>query len=185
MTFMSNIKNTQLIARRMSAPLYLVTLALLILLGSCHKDDSPAPEQARLNVKVKSDSDQYDAVYLEIQQLWTRTSTGGGKINANKRLNILEVQKDSIIAGGHVPHGTLQEVMLKVSATGNQIVRNGSSYPVETPQGQYIAINIPGDKLLMPNETHALMLDIDLSDFIEETDNAKFAINPSITAVLD
>lgn len=182
---MSNIKNTQLIARRKSAPIYLVTLALLILLSSCHKDDSPAPEQARLNVKVKSDSDQYDAVYLEIQQLWTRTSTGGGKINANKRLNILEVEKDSIIAGGDVPHGTLQEVMLKVSATGNQIVRNGSSYPVETPQGQYIAINIPGDKLLMPNETHALMLDIDLSDFIEETDNGKFAINPSITAVLD
>ncbi|WP_346087214.1 DUF4382 domain-containing protein [Sphingobacterium ginsenosidimutans] len=182
---MSNTKNTQLIARRMSAVLYLMPLALLILLCSCHKDDSPPPEQAHLKVKVKSDGDQYEAVYLDIQQLWTRTSTGGGKIEANKRLNILEVQKDSIIAGGHVPHGTLQEVMLKVSPTGNQIVRNGSSYPIGTPQGQYIAINIPGDKLLIPNESHALMLDIDLSDFIEETASGKFVLNPSITGVLD
>ncbi|WP_343558895.1 DUF4382 domain-containing protein [Sphingobacterium sp.] len=182
---MCDTKNTQLIACRLPAALYLMTLALLLLLGSCHKDDSPAPEQAHLNVKVKSDGDEYDAVYLDIQQLWTRTSTGGGKIEANKRLNILGVQKDSIIAGGHVPHGTIQEVMLKISPTGNQIVRNGSSYPLEMPQGQYIAINITGDKMLKPNETHALMLDIDLSDFIEERANGKFAINPSITAALD
>ncbi|WP_433900599.1 DUF4382 domain-containing protein [Sphingobacterium puteale] len=184
-TFIFNTKYLRLTAREMSAMLCLMSVVLLILLGSCHEDDSPAPEQAHLKVKVKSDGDQYDAVYLSILQLWTRTSAGGGKIEANKKLNILGIQKDSIIAGGHVPHGNIQEIMLKVVPNGNQIVIDGVPYPLEMPQGQFIAVNIAGDKLLMPNATHTLMLDINLSDFIDRTVNGKFVINPNITAVLN
>lgn len=185
MTIISNTKNTQLIARGFSALLYIKVMALLIILSSCHEDDSPAPEQAHLKVTVKSEGDQYDAVHLEIQQLWTRTSTGGGKIEANKRVNILGIQKDSIIAGGHVPHGTVQEVMLKVAHTGNEIVIDDFTYPIEMPQGQFIAVNIDEDRLLLPNERHTLMLKINLSDFIQETAEGKFVINPKLTAVLD
>ncbi|MDM1293367.1 DUF4382 domain-containing protein [Sphingobacterium sp. N143] len=185
MAFIFSSTNTPLIARCRTALLYLVGIALLILWGSCHEDDSPMPEQAQVKVKLKNSGDQYDALYLEIQQIWTRTSAGGGKIDANKRLNILAVQRDSVIASGHVPHGTIQEVMLEVAPTGNQIVRDGSSHPIEMPQGPYIAINIAGDKLLLPNDTHALVLDIQLSNFIERTANGKYVMNPTLTAVLD
>ncbi|OJZ08066.1 MULTISPECIES: DUF4382 domain-containing protein [Sphingobacterium] len=185
MPLISNRKNTKLTARRVSVLLHLMGLVLLILLGSCHEDDSPAPEQAHLKVKIKTEGDQYDAVHLEIQQLWTRTSAGGGKIEANKRVNILGIQKDSIVAGGHVPHGSLQEVMLKVAPTGNEIVIDDLPYALEMPQGQIIAVNIAADNKLSPNENHTLMLHINLSDFIQETAEGKFVINPNLTAVLD
>lgn len=185
MTIISNTKNSKLTTRRISALLHLMALVLLILLASCHEDDSPSPEQTHLKVTVKSEGDQYDAVHLEIQQLWTRTSTGGGKIEANKRVNILGVQKDSIIAGGHVPHGTVQEVLLKVAPTGNEIVIDDFPYPLEMPQGQVIAVNIAAERLLLPNENHTLMLHINLSDFIQETAEGKFLINPNLNAVLD
>ncbi len=41
-----------------------------------------------------------------------------------------------------------------------------------------------GDKL-SPNENHTLMLHINLSNFIQETAEGKFLINPNLTAVLD
>ncbi|WP_286779478.1 MULTISPECIES: DUF4382 domain-containing protein [Sphingobacterium] len=185
MTLISNRKNTKLTARRVSTLLHLMAVVLLIFLGSCHEDDSPAPEQAHLKVKVKTQGDQYDAVHLEIQQLWTRTSAGGGKVVANKRVNILKIQTDSIIAGGHVPHGSLQEVMLKVAPTGNEIVIDDLSYALEMPQGEIIAVNIAADSKLFPNENHTLMLHINLSDFIQETAEGKFIINPNLPAVLD
>ncbi len=185
MILISNRKNTKLTACRISALLHLMALVLLILLRSCHEDDSPAPEQSHLKVTVKSDGDQYDAVHLEIQQLWTRTSSGGGKIEANKRVNILGIQKDSIIAGGPVPHGTLQEVMLKVEPTGNETVIDGFPYALETSRGQVIAVNIADERLLLPNENHTLMLHINLLDFIQKTAEGKFLINPSLTAVVD
>lgn len=185
MTLIFSRKDTKLTASRVSTLLYLMGVALLILLVSCHEDDSPAPEQAHLKVKVKSVGDPYDAVHLEIQQLWTRTSAGGGKIEANKRVNILGIQKDSIVAGGYVPHGTLQEVMLKVAPTGNEIIIDDLPYALHTPQGQIIAVNIAADSKLLPNESHTLMLHINLSDFIQKTAEGKFVINPNLTAVLD
>ncbi|MFC3356459.1 hypothetical protein [Sphingobacterium zeae] len=54
------------------------------------------------------------------------------------------------------------------------------------PQGSIIAVNIAADSKLLPNENHnTLMLHINLSDFIQETAEGKFAINTSLTAVLD
>jgi len=54
MTLISYRKNTKLTARRVSTLLHLMALVLLIFLGSCDEDDSPAPEQAHLKVNVLS-----------------------------------------------------------------------------------------------------------------------------------
>ena len=157
---------------------------LLTLLASCHKDDSPAAEQSHLKIKVKDAANHYDTLYLNIEQVWTRTSAGAGKIRANKRLNILSIEKDSLIASGDVPHGSVHEIILQLAAGGNEIIAGGASHNLEMPEGQYIAIDIPENKLLIPNETHELLLDIDLSKFIEKTKDGKFSINPTISAIL-
>lgn len=171
--------------RYINVPLYMMIVCIYILLGSCHKDDSPAPKQAHLKIKFESVSEKYDALDLHIQHIWTRTSSGGGKIHANKKLNVLSVKSDSVIASGHVPHGTVQEVILELSESGHQIVMDGFSHILEMPKGKYIAIDIPADMQLMPNKTHALLLNIDLSQFIYATENGNFHINPTISAVLD
>lgn len=64
---------------------YIIIVALLTFLAACHDDDSPAAEQAHLKVKIKDATNHYDALYLNIEQIWTRTSSGAGKIAANKR----------------------------------------------------------------------------------------------------
>ncbi|WP_293888456.1 MULTISPECIES: hypothetical protein [unclassified Sphingobacterium] len=48
------------------------------------------------------------------------------------------------------------------------------------PQESIIAVNIAADSKLLPNENHTLMLHINLSDFIQETAEGKFAINTSL-----
>lgn len=163
---------------------YIIIVGLLTFLASCHDDDSPAAEQAQLKIKVKDATNYYDALYLNIEQIWTRTSSGAGKIAANKRLNILSIEKDNLIATGHVPHGSIHEMILQLAAEGNEIVVHGSSHKLETPEGRYIPILIPTNNQLIANEIHTLFLEFDLSKFIERTENGKYLINPIIDTEL-
>ncbi len=159
---------------------YIIIVALLTFLAACHDDDSPAAEQAHLKVKIKDATNHYDALYLNIEQIWTRTSSGAGKIAANKRLNILSIEKDSLIAAGQVPHGSIHEVILQLAAEGNEIVVDGSSHKLETPEGRYIPILIPTNNQLIANQIHTLFLEFDLSKSIERTENGKYLINPIV-----
>lgn len=163
---------------------YIIIVTLLTFLAACHDDDSPAAEQAHLKVKIKDATNHYDALYLNMEEIWTRTSSGAGKIRANKRLNILSIEKDSLIATGHVPHGTIHEVILQLATEGNEIVVDGASHKLETPEGRYIPILIPTNNQLIANQIHTLFLEFDLSKFIERTENGKYLINPIIDTEL-
>jgi len=162
-----------------------IILALSCLLSSCHKDDSPSPSETHLTIKFKDAANHYEALYLNIAKVWTRTSSGAGKLQAKGPLNILSIENDTTIAHGSVPTGSIQEIIIELEHEGNEIFINGSGYPLKTPEGNYILVDVPVNNILLPNESHTLLLDIDIQKFIEKKTENEYQIRPVINAILE
>jgi hypothetical protein len=169
----------------MSLSRFLPILAVLMLLCSCHKDDSPAPPQAALVIKIMDATDHYDAIFLNIKKIWTRTSTGSGAIDINGRpFNITAIEKDTILAHGDVPTGLVQEIILEWADEGNELLTNGTLHKLKIIDGKYVTLKIDKNTLLSAQQTNNILLHFDILKSIERTQNGDFLLKPVIEAVL-
>lgn len=166
--------------------MYTLSLISLGLMASCSTEGTPSSGRTPLTLKITDAPANYDAIFLNIDDIEIRTSGGQSVIDIDGfPFDILRYRfgKDTILANHDVPSGFIQEIRLKLEDTGNSIVVDGQTYPLTTPSGQSSGVKIKIQDELIPDVAYTLLLDFDASKSIVETGNGKYILKPVIRAV--
>lgn len=161
----------------------LFTLGLMI---GCNSDEKPSGDTTPLTIKITDAPANFDAIFLNIDEIEFRTSGGKVKIDIDDNpFDILQYRfgKDTILANHDVASGMLQEIRLKLEDNGNTVIINGQSHPLTTPSGQSSGVKIKIQEELIPNVAYTILLDFDASKSIVQAGNGKYLLKPVIRAV--
>lgn len=165
-----------------------VITVMVFSFASCSSNDE-TNNTTRMEVRLTDAPAPYDAVNIDIQSVSINAtnseSSGWQDLNILKSgvYNLLNFQNgiDTLLANQDIPSGRISQIRL-VLGTNNTIVKNGVTYPLNTPSGLQSGIKLNVQDELLPNIIYRLWIDFDASRSIVETGTGNFQLKPVIRA---
>jgi len=173
---------------------FLLALSFFSLLGvftsSCNSKNSSST--AHLQIKLTDAPGDYDAVLIDIKDVQINV-TGDGD-NGWQSLagvkpgvyNLLDLVngKDTLLLDANIPSGRLHQIRL-VLGTGNAVVINGVTIPLETPSAQQSGLKLNVQQDVTDGILYTMTLDFDAARSIVQTGSGKYILKPVIRTVLN
>lgn len=169
---------------------YLCVIAAAAMFVSCSKsndDNAPGSGDTDFSVYLTDDPGVYDEVNIDVQSVevhfsddstdaWhTLTMFSPGVHDLLKLTN----GKDTLLARERIASKKITQIRL-ILGTNNTIVKEGVTYPLETPSAQESGLKLNVDITLTPGVEYAVWTDFDASRSIVETGSNKFMLKPVI-----
>lgn len=164
----------------------LITAAILCFsISACNKDNKGAGT-SHLNVRMTDAPGQYDAVYVDVQQIEI-TGSGGNAVMLNTHAGIYDLLAlsngvDTLLASGDLEAGTVSQIRL-ILGPNNTVVTGGVSYPLSTPSAEQSGLKLQVHQTLEPGVTYAILLDFDANQSIVEQGNGGYKLKPVIKTI--
>lgn len=161
--------------------------ALFFAISGCKKDDKVTNSgMSHVNIRMTDAPGQYDAVYIDVQQIEV-TGSGGGAVMLNTHAGIYDLLTlsngiDTLLASGDLAAGEVSQIRL-ILGPNNSVVVNGVSYPLATPSAQQSGLKVQVHKTFEPGVTYAILLDFDANQSIVEQGNGDYRLKPVIRSV--
>ena len=159
---------------------------------SCNKENSSSSgETTRLQVSLTDDPGDYDAVFIDLQDVRinysTDTSNGWASLpNVNKgSYNLLDLvnDKDTLLTDADIQPGKIEQIRLILGAN-NYVIVDGKKEMLTTPSAQQSGLKIKIHQELNEGISYKLLLDFDVAKSIHETGNGKYMLKPTIRAIM-
>jgi hypothetical protein len=168
-----------------------VALALglgLVFTGCKKSDDSNNTNNgnAQMSLRLTDGPADYDALWLDIQQVAVISEAGGTTTLTPARpglYNLLALRNgiDTLLVTAPVPAGTVSQIRL-ILGNNNSIVVNGTSYPLNTPSAQESGLKLNLHETLTAGGAYTFWLDFDAAKSILQTGNGQYKLKPVIRA---
>lgn len=153
----------------------LITLMCFLLTGCSDNDDSNNGT-SRVMVRMTDAPGDYDAVNIDVQDIMMKASTDTGdegwvSIKNNEFTpgvyNLLDLTGgvNILLADNIVPSGYLGQIRL-VLGTNNTVVKNGVTYPLNTPSAQQSGLKLNVNQTLVGGVIYEFLLDFDVEHSI-------------------
>jgi hypothetical protein len=174
------------------------TLASLLILGlstfafySCTKEGSTGNDKAKMQVYLTDDPGDYDAVYIDVQDVKINYSTdpeeGWVSLNDVNRgsydLLTLINDKDTLLADAEINTGRVEQIRL-VLGPNNYVVIDGQQHKLETPSAQQSGLKLNIHQDINEGIIYKLLMDFDVARSINVTGNGKYILKPVIRTTL-
>lgn len=177
--------------------LSVLTTAALLTFTSCNKENSStgSGDKARLQVALTDDPGDYDAVFIDLQDVRinysTDTSEGWVSLpNVRKgSYNLLDLvnDKDTLLTDADIQPGKIEQIRL-ILGSNNYVLVDSVKYALTTPSAQQSGLKINIHQDLNEGITYKLLLDFDVAKSIHQTGNGnangKYMLKPVIRAVM-
>jgi hypothetical protein len=157
----------------------LLAISTGLILTSCDKVNKEVPVQFLLT----DNPTNYDQVNIHIVEMRVKVNDDSlSWIDIPTKdtvVNLLTLQNgvNTVIAQGNIPAGTLKEVRF-ILGDGNNVVVNGTTYPIATPSAEESGLKIKIDKKLQ-SSLNTLVIDFDAAASIKE-ENGSYKLKPVI-----
>lgn len=158
-----------------------------MLLGSlaCRKDRNNN-DTARMSMRLTDAPAEYDAVYIDIQQIeFKMVGRSAIMITPNRAgvYNILNFRNgtDTLLVNTTIPVGNIEQVRLILGAN-NSVVVDGVSYPMNTPSAQESGLKLNLHTAVEANVSYDMWIDFDAGRSVNKTGNGKYQLKPVIRA---
>ncbi len=158
--------------------------------ASCTKsddsdNDTPAGS-AQVNVRLTDAPAEYDAVWLDVQQVVIMSDAGVNTTLTPSRpglYNLLALRNgiDTLLVTAPVPAGTVSQIRL-ILGPNNSVVVGGQAYPLNTPSAQESGLKLNLHETLSAGGAYTFWLDFDAGKSIHQTGNGKYMLKPVIRA---
>jgi len=153
----------------------LITLICFLLTGCSDNDDSNN-QTSRVMVRMTDAPGDYDAVNIDVQDIKIKASTDTGdegwvSIASDEFTpgvyNLLDLTGgvNVLLADNVVPSGYLGQIRL-VLGTNNTVVKNGVTYPLNTPSAQQSGLKLNVNQTLVGGVIYEFLLDFDVEHSI-------------------
>jgi hypothetical protein len=173
-------------------------LASLLILGlstfafyACTKEGSSGSDKARMQVYLTDDPGDYDAVYIDVQDVMINYSSDpdkgwvslGNVARGSYDLLTLINDKDTLLADAEINTGKVEQIRL-VLGDNNYVVVDGEEHPLETPSAQQSGLKLNIHQDVVEDVLYKLLLDFDVARSIHQTGNGKYMLKPVIRTTL-
>ena len=171
--------------RKQSLFLALITLFVCLGFAACNKDDDNNIEgKSTLNIRLTDGPADYDAVYIDVQEIEIHTDQGGW-VKYTPAFpgiyNLLDFRNgmDTLLCHIQLPAGKISQMRL-ILGPNNTVVVNGETKPLSTPSAQQSGLKFNIHQELMPNLVYDIWIDFDAGKSIVETGNGSYILKPVI-----
>ena len=149
-------------------------------------NNNETTERTPVTVKMTDAPAPFDAIFLDVEEIQILTSGGRESIDVDGDpfdILLYRMGRDTVIAGGDVPSGTIQEIRLILDDDDNYVVVDGVRHELKTPSGQSSGVKLKIHDELVPNLAYTLLLDFDAAQSIVQTGNGGYLLKPVIRAI--
>ncbi|MEM8522107.1 DUF4382 domain-containing protein [Flavobacterium sp. PL12] len=166
-----------------------ITFMLLSIIGCNSNDDST--QTSRVSVRMTDAPGDYDAVNVDVQDVLIKSATDNddskgwvsiGNVTP-KVYNLLDLTGgvNVLLADNLVPSGFLGQVRLLLGEK-NTVVKDGVSYPLNTPSAQQSGLKLKINQELVGGATYDFLLDFDVehSVVVQAGSSGKYNLHPVI-----
>ena len=168
-------------------------IAILVIFSqvACSNDDDTSPQEgeARLMVHLTDAPGDYDAVYVDVQDVLVKYSgeeaeVSIGEIEAGV-YDLLELTGGItvLLADNDVPSGRINQIRL-VLGENNTVVVDGQTHDLQTPSAQQSGLKINVNQEVEANLQYEFILDFNVHESIVEQGNGNYLLTPVIRASL-
>jgi hypothetical protein len=163
-------------------------LVLILFASGCSDSDDNTSGTSRIKVSVTDNPGDYDEVNIEILDVKIKNSNGTdengwvsiGIINPGV-YNLLELTGGVIapLSDSEIPSGFLGQIRL-ILGENNTVVKDGITYPLNTPSAQQSGLKLLVNQTLEPNFTYDFLIDFDVnrSIVVQAGSSGIFNLNP-------
>lgn len=161
-------------------------------LSSCSDDDESgaAEGDARISVRMVDAPGDYDAVYIDVEEVRVQTGTevegdedeGWVTLDTEAGIyNLLELTGgvSQLLADEEIEAGYAGQIRL-ILGNDNSVVVDGNEYPLATPSAQQSGLKLNINEQLEPGEEYFYILDFDVDESIVTQGNGGFSLKPVI-----
>ena len=165
---------------------------LLLLSGMCAafaltscNDDATASNggAATVNVRLTDAPALYDAVNIDVQKVEFNTGNGWNSVNVITPgvYNLLNFRNgmDVLLAQAQLPAGSVSQMRL-VLGSNNSLVKDGVTYPLDTPSAMQSGLKFNWHQNLEANGAYNVWIDFDAARSIVKKGNGTYALKPVI-----
>lgn len=173
------MKNTYLI---------LSIMMLGVMMSSCKKNAETVSTNPSYpyEVRMTDSPGPYTAVYIDLQGIEITGNSGKAvMINVNKGIyNLLDFTNglDTIIAGGLLEDGTVQQIRL-ILGQNNSVVVDSIKYPLSTPSAEQSGLKLQVHQTLQAGILYSVLLDFDANQSIVLEGNGTYKLKPVIRTI--
>ena len=154
-------------------PLFLMLLLVGMVALSCNDSDDSGGT-SRIKVSMTDAPGDYDAVFIDVVDVKIKSSTDTGESgwvslsNVTPGIyNLLDLTGGVtvLLADAEVPSGFVGQIRL-ILGDNNTVVKDGVTYPLNTPSAQQSGLKLQINQTLLPNITYAFLIDFDVNQSI-------------------
>lgn len=170
--------------------LNLITAVILLCLVvvSCSDSNDNTNGTSRVVVKMTDAPGDYDAVFVEVLDVRIKNSSNSddsgwvsvGNINPGI-YNLLELTGGVtvLLADNEIPSGFVGQIRL-VLGQNNSVVKDGITYPLQTPSAQQSGLKLQINQTLQPNVNYTFLIDFDVNQSIvvQAGNSGNFNLHP-------
>ena len=164
-----------------------------LLLSSCTKPEEGAsstneikPGKAMLSIRMTDAPGNFNAVYVDVQGVEIKgPQIGTLNLPVNAGIyNLLDFVNgtDTLIAGGPVPAGKIEQVRV-ILGPNNSVVVDSVTYPLSTPSAQQSGLKLQVHRDFSAGLAYVVLLDFDAQQSIVQTGNGRYILKPVIRVV--
>lgn len=162
----------------------LSAMVAVLSLSSC-KDDATGGGSASVNVRLTDAPALYDRVNIDVQKIEFNTNNGWNSMNVITPgvYNLLDFRNgmDVLLAKAELPAGTVSQMRL-VLGPNNSIVKDGVTYPLDTPSAMQSGLKFNWNQTLQDNGAYNVWIDFDAARSIVKKGNGTYSLKPVIRA---
>ena len=168
--------------------LSMIACAGLLFVG-CNSNDN-SKQSSRVTVRMTDGPGDYDAVYVDVQDVLIKSSTeegdGGWESIGNITpgvYNLLDLTGgvSVLLADNEVPSGFLGQIRL-ILGDDNTVVKDDVTYPLNTPSAQQSGLKLKVNQTLVGGVTYDFLLDFDVehSIVVQAGNSGNYNLHPVI-----
>lgn len=167
-----------------------VVLAATMIFTACNKKDSTTPsdksQMANVSFYLTDDPANYDAVYIDIQQVEVTMEGSAAVALTPVRpgvYNLLDFRNglDTLLLRADLPAGKIGQIRL-ILGSNNSVVIDGQSYALNTPSAQESGLKLNLQQEFVAGGAYVVWIDFDAGKSIVETGNGKYNLKPVVRA---
>ena len=165
----------------------------LLFYSACNKTESSASaDKARLQVRLTDDPGDYDAVFIDVQDIRINyssdTATGWqslpGVARGSYNLLTLVNDRDTLLSDAEIATGRIEQIRLLLGSN-NYVMVDGQKYDLTTPSAQQSGLKIKLNQDVNEGVLYKLLLDFDVAKSIHQTGSGKYMLKPVIRAMME
>ncbi|MBK3516349.1 DUF4382 domain-containing protein [Carboxylicivirga marina] len=159
-------------------------LCFLFVFVGCNDDDDD--KMSSIEVRLTDSPAEYEKVLIDVEEVRINASSddeGGWQTLSTEDgiYDLLEFTNgnDTLLAGEDLPVGQISQMRL-ILGDDNSLVKEGSTYPLETPSAQQSGLKFNINAELVEGVNYKIWIDFDAGRSIVEKGNGTYSLKPVI-----